>query len=315
VISSPTSNVGEGTVLLKMADLNLVQVGALVDETDIGKIQPGLATTITVDAYPNRPFPGHVLKIEPLATVQQNVTMFPVLIRIENRDNLLKPGMNAEVEIHVGQRDSVLAVPASALRTAKDVSSAADVLGLSMDAVQQQLAQSTPGAPDDSGKAPVRAVAATGATMTMPDGRVVPLPEGVSEQQVRALFQKRMGGGELTENERALLRKVFQGMRGSGGRGGDGMGGRSQSTQDSRLGGRYIVFVRRNGEIRAANVVTGLNDLDYSEVISGLTEQDSVLVLPSASLVQAQKDFTQRVQRMTGGGGLPGMQSGSKAPR
>jgi HlyD family secretion protein len=116
VISSPTRDVGGGTVLLKMADLNLVQVRTLVDETDIGKIQPGLRSTVTVDAYPNRPFQGSVLKVEPMAVTQQNVTMFPVLVRIENREGLLKPGMNAEVEIHVGRRDSVLAVPNAALR-------------------------------------------------------------------------------------------------------------------------------------------------------------------------------------------------------
>ena len=85
-----------GTAILTMADLNLVQVRTLVDETDIGKIQPGLAATVTVDAYPNRPFQGEVLKVEPLAEVQQNVTMFPVIVRIENRDGLLRPGMNAE---------------------------------------------------------------------------------------------------------------------------------------------------------------------------------------------------------------------------
>ena len=67
VISSPTANVGGGTTLLKMADLNLVQVRTLVDETDIGKIQPGHAAIVTVDAYPNQPFDGTVLKIEPQA--------------------------------------------------------------------------------------------------------------------------------------------------------------------------------------------------------------------------------------------------------
>ena len=135
VVASATFNAGGGTVLMKMADLNLVQVRTLVDETDIGKIKPGLATTVTVDAYPNRPFQGTVLKIEPLAEVQQNVTMFPVLVRIDNREGLLRPGMNAEVEIHVGRRDSVLAVPNSALRTQRDVESAASVLGLSMEQV------------------------------------------------------------------------------------------------------------------------------------------------------------------------------------
>src|SRR6266498_3788818 len=84
VISSPTTDVGGGTVLFRMANLDTVQIRALVDETDIGKVQAGLLTTITVDAYPNRPFEGTVLKVEPQATVQQNVTMFNVLVRIPN---------------------------------------------------------------------------------------------------------------------------------------------------------------------------------------------------------------------------------------
>src|SRR2546426_11588347 len=84
----------------------------------------------TVDAYPNRQFEGHVLKIEPQAQVNQNVTMFPVDVNILNPDHLLKPGMNTEVEIHIGQRQGVLAVPNAALRTPRDVGSAANVLGL-----------------------------------------------------------------------------------------------------------------------------------------------------------------------------------------
>src|SRR5258706_15748922 len=80
VISSPTTDVGGGTVLFRMANLDTVQIRALVDETDIGKVASGLLTTITVDAYPNRPFEGTVLKVEPQATVQQNVTMFNGLI-------------------------------------------------------------------------------------------------------------------------------------------------------------------------------------------------------------------------------------------
>ena len=146
MVASATFNAGGGTVLMKMADLNLVQVRTLVDETDIGKIKAGQATTVTVDAYPNRPFKGEVLKIEPLAEVQQNVTMFPVLVRIDNREGLLRPGMNSEVEIHVGRRDSVLAVPNSALRTQKDVESAAGVLGLTMEQVNTQLAAAQAGA-------------------------------------------------------------------------------------------------------------------------------------------------------------------------
>jgi len=152
VISSPTNDVGGGTVILKMANLDTVQVSALVDETDVGKVQAGLAVTINVDAYPNRPFDGSVLKIEPQAQVTQNVTMFPVEVNIPNPGHVLKPGMNTEVEIHIGQRQGVLAVPNAALRTPKDVASAASVLGLDSAAVARQLS-AAPAADPPSGTA------------------------------------------------------------------------------------------------------------------------------------------------------------------
>src|SRR5260221_12300748 len=112
-----------------MGTLDTVHIRALVDETDIGKVSSGLLTTITVDAYPKRPFEGTVLKVEPQATVQQNVTMFNVLVRIPNPNHLLKPGMNTEVEIHVGRRDNVLAVADAPPRTQRDVAWAARALG------------------------------------------------------------------------------------------------------------------------------------------------------------------------------------------
>jgi len=326
VISSPTTDVGGGTVLFRMANLDTVQVRTQVDETDIGKVQPGLPATITVDAYPNRPFEGSVLKIEPQATVQQNVTMFPVLVRIANPNHLLKPGMNTEVEIHVGRRENVIAIPNAALRTQRDVASAAQVLGLDPAQVQQELAaaaQPAPTAgqatatsnrdsaslggtrarPDSAAKPP-----AAGNTMTTPDGRTIQLPPGVTEAQVRSAFQKRMSGQTLSADEENALRAMraqFQRAGGGGGAGGAGGGG-------FRRGGggdisNYIVFVLRKGKPAAVNVRTGLTDLDYIEVVSGLTEQDTVLVLPSASLLNAQRDMRDRMKSVTGGG-LPGLQ-------
>ncbi|MCH6547797.1 MAG: efflux RND transporter periplasmic adaptor subunit [Gemmatimonadetes bacterium] len=139
VIQSATSGVSGGEVLLLMANLDTVQVRTLVDETDIGKISPNLRVSIRVDAYPNQPFQGRVLKIEPQAVTEQNVTMFPVLIRIPNEDGLLRPGMNSEVEIQVASRRGVLTVPDAALRTRNDFASAAAVLGLDIETVEAQL--------------------------------------------------------------------------------------------------------------------------------------------------------------------------------
>jgi HlyD family secretion protein len=305
VISSPTKDVGGGTVLLKMADLGLVQVRTLVDETDIGKIQVGQSASVTVDAFPNRPFEGSVLKIEPQAQTEQNVTMFPVLVRIDNRAGLLRPGMNAEVEIHVGERPNVLAVPNAALRTQRDVGSAAQVLGLSADAVERQLAAGHEGGRTSMGGAAAgadsgRRDSAGAATMTMPNGRTVTLPPGITEAQVRAAFAKRRSGGQLTAEESAALDKVRQAMGGAA-------SGRRASGNEGVFGGRYIVFVKRPGGPTPVWVRTGLTDLDYSEVVSGLSASDSVLVLPSASLVQSQQEMQNRATQITGGGAVPGM--------
>jgi HlyD family secretion protein len=313
VISSATSNVSGGTVLLTMANLDTVQVRALVDETDIGKIQAGMPVTITVDAFPNRPFEGVVLKVEPQATTTQNVTMFPVLVRIPNSGLLLKPGMNADVDVHVGERRGVLAVPNAALRTQRDVESAAGVLGLTMEQVQQQLAQAKD--PQQGGQASLGGTTAADSAPSnvyrTPDGREIKLPEGVTAQQVAAVFQKmRSGGGPdaLSADERAILQKMRTAM-GGGERfgGGRGTGGRpgAPNTTSVLFGGNYIVFVMRNGQPTAVDVRTGLTDLDYSEVRSGITASDTVLILPSASLIAAQDRDRERANRMAGG--VPGM--------
>ena len=74
----------EGQVLVTMADLEKVYVATEVDETDIGKVKVGQSVTITVEAYPDRPLPGEVLRIAPQGQVVQNVTTFKVITEITN---------------------------------------------------------------------------------------------------------------------------------------------------------------------------------------------------------------------------------------
>ncbi|MDB9855562.1 efflux RND transporter periplasmic adaptor subunit [Gammaproteobacteria bacterium] len=130
VITSPTSAVGGGTLLMEMADLNKVRVRALIDEIDIGKISIGQEVTLKVSAYRDKRFTGVVSKIEPMSKIDQNVTTFPVLIDIENTDNLLLIGMNTDVEIEILNEEVALALPAGSLRTRKDVVSVAGLLGI-----------------------------------------------------------------------------------------------------------------------------------------------------------------------------------------
>ena len=306
VISSPT--LGGGTVILKMASLDSVQDSALVAETDVARVQAGMPATVNVDAYPNHPFQGTVAKILPQGQVVQNVTMFPVLIAVSNPAHLLRPGMNTEVRIPTGQRQGVLAVPNAALRTPRDVGSAASLLGLDSLTVAQQLVAAQ--AADSAGRAGRdTAAAAEGAgggggggaqTLTLPNGRTVTLPPGVTPEQFQAVLKRMRSGSEPTAADRGLLGSVF----------GRAPRPKFRQQRQSRNNPNYVVFALRDGKLMVAPIKTGLTDQDYIEVTSGLTERDTVLVLPSASLVQAQQQFKQRFQNVTGGG-LPGLrQSG-----
>ena len=145
VITSPTSAVGGGTLLMEMADLNKVRVRALIDEIDIGKINIGQEVTLKVSAYRDKRFTGVVSKIEPMSRIDQNVTTFPVLIDIENKDNLLLIGMNTDVEIEILKEEVALALPAGSLRTRKDIASVAPLLGITQKDLNNFLTEKVAG--------------------------------------------------------------------------------------------------------------------------------------------------------------------------
>ena len=178
VISSPTRDVGGGTVILTMADLTRVRVRVRVDETDIGKLVAGVPARIHVAAYPGREFGGSIEKVEPQAIVDQNVTMFAVLITVANEDGLLRPGMNVDAVFDAAQRSGVLTLPVMALRAARDVDATAEILGLDPGELRKAV-----GAPASRNRA--RGAGERGGSLglgrglwvvAMKDGREVPTP-------------------------------------------------------------------------------------------------------------------------------------------
>jgi HlyD family secretion protein len=129
VISSPTQDVGGGTLLLTMANLGRVRARVRVDETDIGKLSAGIPARIRVAAYPGRFFSGTIEKIEPQAVIDQNVTLFAVLIGVDNEEGLLRPGKNVDAVFDVARREAVLTLPLMALRAPRDIETTAEILG------------------------------------------------------------------------------------------------------------------------------------------------------------------------------------------
>jgi len=117
IIASGVSNVGGGTSIADIADMSSVQVVAGIDEVDIGKVGVGQAVTVVAEAYPGVEYAGKIVRISPEARLEQNVTLFDVVIEVANADGRLKSGMNAAVSIEVLRRPDVLLIPAIALRT------------------------------------------------------------------------------------------------------------------------------------------------------------------------------------------------------
>ena len=322
IIASASQTVSGGTTLFQIADVDTMQVKALVDETDIGRVQPGQQVAVSVDAYPGRSFPGVVLKIEPQATIDQNVTMFPVIINIENAQKLLKTGMNADVQIEVARRPSAIVVPNDAVVSTREAVSVGAALGLSEEQVQKALdagngfggagaapavnAAATPaGGPTDSKAAPAGAGAAAGAAAPAGGNSALAAQCQTLRTKLRAAGGS-SGFQSLSEADRATLRKC-RGLLG-GGQGGAGAGQNGRSTM--RPG---VVFVQDSAGVQARRVLLGVNDFDYTEVLRGVKPGEKVILASVARVQQQTTEMQNRIRERSGSmlkgssGGGPGM--------
>ncbi len=115
------------TSIMTIGDLNEVYIKGKVDESDIGKVYLGQPARITVEAFKDRKFPGHVTKISPMGTEKDNVTTFEVRVSISNASHLLKADMTANAEIILDEHKGVLAIPEGAVTYNKDKSTAVEI--------------------------------------------------------------------------------------------------------------------------------------------------------------------------------------------
>jgi HlyD family secretion protein len=97
-------------------DLTKMQIDTNVDESDIGRAAKGQTVSFTVDAWPDRTFTGVVSQVRNAPIITQNVVTYNVVILVDNRELLLKPGMTANVTIQVKKFENILKIPNPALR-------------------------------------------------------------------------------------------------------------------------------------------------------------------------------------------------------
>ena len=97
-------------------DLTKMQIDTSVSEADVGALKEGQQARFVVDAYPDKEFEARMRQFRLAANVVQNVVTYNVVLDVDNHDELLKPGMTAQVRLLVGNRENVLRIPTAALR-------------------------------------------------------------------------------------------------------------------------------------------------------------------------------------------------------
>lgn len=95
-------------------NLTEMQVEANVDEADIGQVKQGQRVTFTVDAYQGEEFQGVITQVRLNATTTSNVVTYTVVIKADNPDLKLKPGLTATISIYTLELKDVLTIEAKA---------------------------------------------------------------------------------------------------------------------------------------------------------------------------------------------------------
>jgi HlyD family secretion protein len=104
------------TLFVIAQDLSRLQANITVDEADIGEVDEGQSVRFTVDAFPDREFEGRVSQVRQQGVAESGVVSYTVVVEADNPGRQLLPGMTANAEIVLEQREDVLRLPNTALR-------------------------------------------------------------------------------------------------------------------------------------------------------------------------------------------------------
>ncbi len=322
IIASAVSNVGGGTLLANIADMEQVHVETNVDEVDIGKIKVGQRGKVVADAYPDEVFWGEVIRIAPLGKTLQNVTTFNVIILVKNTGLRLKAGMSASVDIEIFNRQGVVLVPNEALKDPH--SEQGRVLLASLNPAGEKPKEERPdSAKADTSKA---SVASKNGGQEDPQAMRERLQKMSPEERQKEFQKMRERFQNMSPEERDKMGQRFGGQRAQNGQrgnrgegGGQGQGGGSPMFGDnsgrpkrsSQIGNidevkERIVMVKEGDKFVPRLIKVGASNFENSEVMSGLNEGDEIQVTTISRAKLASQQMNDRMKSMNSMGGLGG---------
>ncbi|MBN8605942.1 MAG: efflux RND transporter periplasmic adaptor subunit [Caulobacterales bacterium] len=280
------SSLQAATLFVIAQDLSRLQANITVDEADIGEVNEGQAVRFTVDAFPDREFEGRVSQVRQQGVAESGVVSYTVVVEADNPGRQLLPGMTANADIVLEQRDEVLRVPNTALRfVPADPELVAQGRALVGGGGQGRSgageAQAQPrgegGAAAGQGQGRGRGVAQIAETLqlneqqraaaqTAFENAMASAPRGQGGDRRAAM--RRIREQVIREIEPTLSaeqRTLLEQMRAGG-------GPRQEVRQQA------VVWVLRNNRPTPVQVEVGVADNSFTLVHSGLSEGDEVII-------------------------------------
>ena len=294
---SEGDEITSGTLLGSILQGEDMSLTIAVDELDVVSVEQGQKVTITVDALSDVELEGEVYKIAPVGTNSGGVTTYDVELSFDANGTGVRSGMNATGEIQVASKEDALYVPVEAIMTINNQTyvMVADDNGQAVAA--SQMMSSARGS-NASGTRPERGVQSM-PTGDMPSGD---MPAGDMPPEGQTGGRGTRGAPQTTETEGAAESAAPTGAQTA----------EAESSFLSEAYRRLMAWLYEGVETGAqltgtlVQVETGLQNDDYAEILSGVSEGDVILYTASSSSSSTNIwDGNNRGGNM--GGGAPGM--------
>lgn len=261
------------TLFIIAQDLSRLQANITVDEADIGEVRENMPVRFSVDAFPDRQFEGRVSQVRQQGASANGVVSYTVVVEADNPGRQLLPGMTANAEIILEERQNVLRVPNSALRFRPDneelLARAQSMMG---------------GAQAQSGAGGAQAQAAGGSDQLAQQLELTDEQQSQLQRSFQNAVQSAGSNGAAGGDRRAMMRRVretalrelepslnehqlelLEQLRANGGQ-----------RQEQRR--QAIVWVLRNNEPTPVQVEIGAADSTHTVLHSGLNEGDEIII-------------------------------------
>ncbi len=256
--------INNGTLIgsiLQGEDMNLT-IG--VDELDVVQVEIGQPVTITIDALSSLELTGEVYKIAPVGSNSGGVTTYDVELTFDAAGTGVRSGMNATGEIEVASADSVLYVPVEALMTISNKTYVMVADGGTM--TLSSAAQSASSQRGSRGEGMQGMPGAQGGMSS--DGQRPDMGNGFARGEMPEGMTQ-TGNEAAEQSNESIIDKV------------KGFAGNAVAKVKAWLYEGVEIQSAQNVTGSLVQVEVGMQNDDYAEITSGLSEGDIVLYTAS----------------------------------